>query len=72
MSDFTGCKYCHGTEPLIDTDGITVCIEGGSIEGIYLVVEYDGKSTRKAIDYCPVCGERHRPFGPAWAHHRSP
>ena len=61
-----GCKYCQIGEPLVQLGkNTTVRIEGGDLEGIWLVVESCGTKTRKAIDYCPVCGEQYRPFGPA-------
>lgn len=62
----SGCKYCQMSEPLVRLgENTTVRIEGGDLEGIYLVVESYGASTRKPIEFCPVCGEQYRPFGPA-------
>lgn len=62
------CKHCEpiGGEvtPLVELGDVTVTIKSSRI-----VLEAHGGivSMSKAIDFCPICGESLRPFGPAWA-----
>ena len=60
------CKHCEpiGGEvtPLAALGDVTVTIRHARI-----VLEAHGGTASRAIDFCPVCGENLRPFGPAWA-----
>ena len=59
------CKYCEpiGGEvtPLAALGDVTVTIRSNRV-----VLEAHGATASRAIDFCPVCGENLRPFGPAW------
>ena len=64
----SGCKHCQPlestgeTEPLL-TLGDTTSVR---IKGNRLIVESYGSQASRSIDFCPVCGESLRPFGPGW------
>lgn len=63
------CKYCRGGEPLLDEGGVTLRIDGACAYRKASIALTDGEETmRQYIDYCPVCGDELRPFGPAWMH----
>lgn len=63
------CKYCEGREPLGVEDGTRLRIVRDKHDVARLTVDgIDGIKLVKAIDFCPVCGDELRPFGPAWAH----
>ena len=60
------CKYCepinNEVTPLAALGDVTVTIKRNRI-----VLDAHGATASRAIDFCPVCGENLRPFGPAWA-----
>ena len=65
------CKYCRGEEPLIknwfgwDVDIIRDKRDVAKLR----VIDAGGTAIERTIDFCPICGDSLRPFGPAWAHH---
>lgn len=67
------CKYCtpinNEVEPLDVSWNLRMTIKQPSHTKRAAIVMTDGEHTiRRYIDYCPICGELLRPFGPAWAH----
>lgn len=59
------CKYCDGREPLLRFGDAEARIDRDTVK------LFDGKSLvkYKTIDFCPICGDSLKPFGPAWTHH---
>lgn len=63
------CKYCRGGEPLLDNCEMTLTIDGACAYRKASLMLSDGEHVaHKYIDFCPVCGDELRPFGPAWMH----
>lgn len=59
------CKHCKSIDgevtPLAALGDVTVTIQHSRI-----VLKAHGSTASRAIDFCPVCGENLRLFGPAW------
>lgn len=66
------CKFCRGGEPLLDKHpDMTLTIDGPcAYKKASLMLRYNDYVEHRYIDYCPVCGEELRPFGPSWTHER--
>ena len=63
------CKYCEGREPLDMAWNLKLTIERPGTHKKASITFTDGNHTvHRYIDYCPVCGDEIRPFGPAWMH----
>ena len=66
-----GCKYCNGITPLAQKGDMRLHLTQDKYGVGKLVVDHLGGKVEiiKEIDFCPICGEEIKPFGPSWAHH---
>ena len=65
------CKYCRGEEPLIKSWfgwDVDIIRDKRDVAKLRLI-DKGGTAIASTIDFCPVCGDSLRPFGPAWTHH---
>lgn len=64
------CKYCDGRVPLIENWfgwNVDIIRDKRDVPNLRVINE-SGTAIERNIDYCPVCGDELRPFGPAWMH----